>query len=149
MAGPYLVVRCINDHVTIKDIMSTNGRERDLHISRCAPFNFDPERLKPEAVARRDRGEFVIEKVLEYQDRSPAGAPRRKTPRKNDLWFKIRWLGYSADHDTWEPWSAVRDTIQLHRYLSAANLDSWIPKEFRRADYNVPFEDLDNDDNWE
>jgi hypothetical protein len=96
MAGPYLVVRCSDDHVTIKDIMSTNGRERNIHISRCAPFNFDPDRLKPEEVARRDRGEFVIEKILEHQERLLPGATKRKPPRKNDLWFKIRWLGYST-----------------------------------------------------
>ena len=44
--------------------------------------------------------------------------------------FLVKWSGYSPADDTWEPWSSLRRTIQLHDYLrlktprNTANLHS-------------------------
>lgn len=42
--------------------------------------------------------------------------------------FRVRWLGYSAEDDTWETWENLRRTAALHQYLRDNNKASLIPK---------------------
>ena len=51
--------------------------------------------------------------------------------RRSTMQFKVRWLGYGPEHDSWEPYKYLRDTQQLHDYLRANRMTSLIPAKFR------------------
>ena len=42
----------------------------------------------------------------------------------------MRWLGYEDSYDTWEPWSGLRVTDALHKYLIDNNLKQLVPTQF-------------------
>ena len=97
----------------------------------------DPSRISPREIARRDNDEFFIEKIISHEDETPS---RSKTkPKKECLFFVMRWLGYGPESDTREPWSGVKDTTQLWTYLHRQGLKKLIPKDKRREDgnYNI------------
>ena len=80
----------------------------------------------------RLNNEFFIEKIVSHEDETPH---RSKTkPRKDSLFFTVRWLGYGPESDTREPWSGLKDTTQLWTYLHRQGLEKLIPKNKRRAD---------------
>ena len=109
--GPYQVLNKINDIYTIENLVT--GKPFDCHITSLRPFIFDPLRVIPKEVAVQNNQEFFIEKILAHQ-----GDPNRKPT----MYFKVRWLGYSEDHDTWEPYYKLRDTEQLIEYLNSHRL---------------------------
>ena len=69
------------------------------------PFVFDSAIVDPVDVARRDYMEFFIEKILNH---------RGNLKLKTDIEFLVKWLGYDETHDSWEPYSNLRDSEQLH-----------------------------------
>ena len=143
LAGPFRVVRTEADTLVIQDLLTVSDRTRRIHISRAVPFNYDPKREKPQVFARRDNDSFLVEAVLDHTDSTP---PNSKTkPLKSCLEFKVRWTGYEAEHDLWLPWSELRSTFALHKYLHSKGLDAWIPREFRRGNYDISFDDLEDD----
>lgn len=118
--GPFQIVNRVDDTYSIENLV--NHKIRDTHVSNLTPFYFDPERINPVEVATHDSQEFVIEKILSH-----TGSKNRYGQMK----FLVRWLGYPPEEDSYEPWSYLKDTEQLHDYLRANNLASLIPKKFR------------------
>ena len=118
--GPYQVVEKEGETYKIQDLLS--GKTFETHISNLRPFNHDPDRINPEAVARHNSQEFVIEDILEHHG---------NRDRRSSMTFKVRWLGYGPESDTWEPYANLRDTEQLHDYLRTHRMVSLIPKKFR------------------
>jgi hypothetical protein len=120
LQGPYQVVRRIDDDVVIQDLL--NHKEITTHISNLREFQFDAERTDPKEVAMHSSQEYVIESILEHEgDRN----------RRSTLSFKVRWLGYGPEHDSWEPYQYLRDTEQLHDYLRANRMTSLIPSKYK------------------
>ena len=118
--GPYQVVAKAGEAYTIQDLV--NGKTHETHISNLRPYNFDEERQDQETVAQHNSQEFVIEEILEHEgDRE----------RRSAMRFKVRWQGYGPESDSWEPYSELRDTEQLHTYLRTHRMKSLIPKKFR------------------
>jgi transposase InsO family protein len=120
--GPFQVVERNQDAYKIQDLVS--GKVFETHVTNLRPFNRDSARIQPEEVAQRNSQEFVIEQILEHQG---------NVSRRTSLQFKVRWLGYGPEEDTWEPYESLRDTEQLHDYLKANKLKSLIPKKFRNS----------------
>ena len=116
--GPYKVVNNIGTRYTLLDLI-TNKYE-DVLLHRLHPFLYDQENLDPKEVAMRDKEEYVIEKILDHD-----GTPDLKSSMK----FLVKWKGYSAKHNTWEPWKSVRLVDKLHDYLKAKGMKNLIPKE--------------------
>ena len=90
-----------------------------MNIHRMHPFNFDPKRVNPQDVAGHDDDEFLVDAILEH---------RGNLSKKTTLEFKVRWLGYSPDDDTWVPWKNVMHVDKLHDYLRSRNQAKLIPK---------------------
>ena len=72
-----------------------------------------------------DRSEFLVETVLEH---SPT---LNVTRRRSELVFKIRWMGYGPEHDSWEPWSELRANDIVHAYMRAHGMGSIISPLYR------------------
>jgi hypothetical protein len=45
--------------------------------------------------------------------------------------FRVRWLGFAPDRDTYEPWSSLDSNTILHRYLIDNGMQKLIPPRFR------------------
>ena len=51
--------------------------------------------------------------------------------------FKIRWAGYGAEDDTWEPYSEVRDNDILHAFLRANKMKALIPTKHKNNENDI------------
>ena len=118
--GPFQVTNIVGTKYTLQDLLT--GKTFDTHIANLSPFNFDPHRTDPTDVAMHDKEEFEIDSIIAHR----GDKTRRKT-----LQFLVRWRGYAPENDSWEPYSELRDTDQLHIYLIANKLRSLIPKKFK------------------
>jgi Chromo (CHRromatin Organisation MOdifier) domain len=99
----------------------TTNKEKQYHATQLKQFLFNPSRTDPLDVARKNYLEFFVEAVLSHTGLSD---------KISTLKFHIKWLGYDESHNTWEPWSNVRDMKILHRYLIQKNLRRLIPLKF-------------------
>ena len=120
LRGPLKVHSIIGS--TYKLINLVNNKVETVNVNRLVPFYFDPEIHDPMHIAAKDYSEFPIEQVL---------AHRGDTNKKRELEFKVRWQGFSASDDTWEPWKTLRNVPGLHAYLISAGLSKLVPKEHR------------------
>ncbi len=118
--GPFQVINITGSKYTIQDLVS--GKTFDTHITNLSPFNYDVHRTDPKEVAIHDKEEFEIDSILAHR----GDKFRRKT-----LEFLVRWKGYTPEFDSWEPYSALRDTEQLIHYLNNNRLKSLIPKKHK------------------
>ena len=122
LQGPYQVVGRQNDDIVMQDLIT--HKEVITHISNVREFLFDSERTDPKEVAMHSSQEFVIDSILEHSFTD-------NKRRRGTLVFKVRWQGYTPEHDSWEPFKYLRDTEQLHAYLRANRMSSYIPAKFK------------------
>ena len=55
---------------------------------------------------------------------------RGNLKKKTEIEFLVSWLGYAQEHNSWEPYKALRDSEQLHAYLTEHKLRFLIPQKF-------------------
>jgi transposase InsO family protein len=122
--GPLKVISSEAQHYTLYDLVVK--REKIVHVSFLKPFIFDPDRVVPLDIARRDYGEYFVEKII---------AHRGNVNRKTQVQFLVQWLGYEEEDNTWEPYKFLRIVPKLHEYLRGVEgvkgIKNLIPKEFR------------------
>jgi hypothetical protein len=98
------------DLIKVRDLISNKVSE--VHTSRLRVFRHPAEMTLQEAtsLAAVDLDEFYVQEIVEHEGSS-------KDVKK---WrFKIRWLGYEPEDDTWLPWSSVKDLEALEKYGQA------------------------------
>jgi Chromo (CHRromatin Organisation MOdifier) domain len=118
--GPMRVVSGSQSRYLLYDLIT--HKEKIYHVSDMKPFLYDPAITNPLDIARRDYMEFFVEKILEH---------RGDLNRKKDIEFRVSWLGHPDSENSWEPYSNLRDTDQLHAYLTEHNMRQLIPAKFR------------------
>ena len=118
--GPLRVLSNNRGEYKLLNIISL--KEVRYHMEQLKTFVFDPLHTDPVDVARRDYLEFFIEEVIDI---------RGNISSYGTLEFEVKWLNYPSDKNTWEPWSNLRKTEKLHRFLILKNLRHLIPREFR------------------
>ena len=118
--GPMRVISGRDSRYLLYDLVS--HKEVEYHVSDMKPFKFDPLTTNPLDVARRDHMEFFVEKVFEH---------RGDLRFMKNLEFHVKWLHYDESHNSWEPFSALRDTAKLHEYLRIHKLERLIPHKFK------------------
>ena len=96
-------------------------REIRAHVSRLSPFLYDPLKVDPEAIAFRDKDEYVVESIVDHKG--------TKGRAKSTFTFQVRWLGFSAEWDEWLPYEELKDTGSLHRYLFDHGMASFLTKK--------------------
>ena len=104
----------------LKELVS--HKETEHHVSDMKPFKFHPLTTNPLDIARRYHMEFFVEKVFDH---------RGDLKFKKDLEFHVKWLNYDDSRNSWEPFTALRDTSKLHEYLRIHKLDRLIPRKFK------------------
>lgn len=116
--GPYRVIKHVGPRYTVSHLA---GRaEYDVHISRLKPYVHDPDSgVSPLEVACCDADEFVVAEI-----RGHDGTTRDRT----NLRFLVHWRGFPESENSWEPYSALSHTSQLHTYLRLHKMKSLIPK---------------------
>jgi hypothetical protein len=106
LRGPMIIVD-IGEHrnYQLRDIAT--GSVYTVHLERLMPYKTYPYRTNLEVTAT-DRDEYVVEKILAH-----TGSPKTRKEMK----FLIRWLGFSADDDSWLSWNDVRLLERLDDYI--------------------------------
>ena len=119
--GPMKILDNKNSEYRLLNLITT--KEKIYHAQHMKKFFFNPLFVDPADVARRDYLEYFVERIEEHR-----GNPKRLTTME----FLVKWTTYDTQHNSWEPYTNLRKTSQLHDYLRANNLLSLIPQEFRK-----------------
>jgi hypothetical protein len=117
LKGPFRVVNRQRDEYTVQNLVTNKFGK--YHKTSLRMFEFDPDLVNPWDVAIRDNDEYIIETILQHR-----GDPKKL----RSLVFLVKWLGYPDSANSWEPWSNLRLTEQLHLYLRANGLQRLIPR---------------------
>jgi hypothetical protein len=112
------VIKSLKGQYTLLDL--TTLKEKEYHSTQLKEFIFNPNRVSPLDVARKDYLEFFIEEILHHTG---------NTNRLSTLNFKVKCLGCDDTYNSYEPWENLRSTEQLHLYLIRQNLKHLIPKQ--------------------
>jgi len=100
-------------------VISRNGNIYEcMDLITQAVMTVDFDRLKryivrdipPAEVALRDSDAFVVESVIDH-----IGSHKRKS----ELFFRVRWLGYGSEEDTWLVHRKVKYLAALDTYLQS------------------------------
>ena len=114
--GPMKILNHHKSEYLLLDLVT--GKEKLFHVKNMRIFRFDPISVNPLDVARRDYNEFFVDKIIEHK------GDFRKV---STLTFKVRWLHYTPEYDTWDPWKNLRHLTPLHEYLRAIGKAKLIP----------------------
>lgn len=121
--GPLEVISHRDSEYSLMNIVSK--KIKTIHASKLRQLIFNPARIEPLDIARRDYMECFIEKVL---------AHRGDPAKVSKLWFQVKWLNFNDTYNTWEHWSEIRLTDAVHAYLRTVNLARLIPKSVTKED---------------
>jgi hypothetical protein len=118
--GPMKVIKSHQGQYTLLDLVTL--KEKEYHSTQLKEFIFDPARVIPLDVARKDYLEFFVEKILFHTG---------QTNRLSTLSFKVKWQGYDETYNSYDTWKHFRNTEQLHLYLISKNIKHLIPKQYQ------------------
>ncbi len=96
----------------IEDLV--NGKRTSTHIHNLRPFNYDPARTSPLAIAQQ-KSVFEVESINGH---------RGNRQRHSTMGFKVRWAGFG------ESYKALLHVGKLHDYLRTNAVKTLIPSEF-------------------
>jgi hypothetical protein len=110
--GPFTITQIVSDlayrlqlpeHIKIHDV---------FHISLLKPYHAsDRHETPPPPEFIDDQLEYEVETILDHRE--------IKKGRKKTRQYLIRWLGYGAEYDTWEPEENVSNCQELvQNYLN-------------------------------
>jgi hypothetical protein len=105
LLGPYLVVNRVGDKYSCRNLV--DDTVKDYHVTQLRVYNNDDQFLDPREVALRDKGDYEIEAIVAHEG---------DTTKLKSLKFQVKWYGFGNDFNTWESWSNLRETTQLHLY---------------------------------
>ena len=119
--GPYRVVNVQGTRYTLQDLL-TGKTLPTQHVSSIAPFTYNSSIVDPKEVARAAAREFVIESINDIR-----GEKSNRKYKRSTLETRVRWSGYSAEEDTWEPYAAVKTSRAFKRYCDDNELQYLLP----------------------
>ena len=132
--GPFKVVRYQGDTYTIRSLIT--HRDEQIHVKELRQFVHEGNEQTLYSVALRDHQDrYFINAVTDYHG---------SLDRRRELKFKVHWTGYDAAAESWVPYSELRDTAALHKYLLAQPAKEFqllIPAKFFKKGVYSPDKD--------
>jgi hypothetical protein len=119
--GPLRIVKFSGNIYTLQDLV--NMKLYDYHIKQIRPFKYDQMEVDPVDVARKDKGEFLVDEILNHR-LITKGSKRRK-----DYEFLVSWVGYGPEDNLWTKWKDIRETAKLSKYLFTHGFKRFMTKE--------------------
>ena len=95
------------------------GKQIKTHVHNLRPFLFSPDQVNPVEVAQQNEQEFMVRDTI---------AHRGDHHRRSSMEFLVRWTGYDASSNSWEPYKALMHVDKLHEYLREHKMRSLIPR---------------------
>jgi hypothetical protein len=118
LLGPYTVQSQLGNEVTC-----THCQLQTTHVFHCDRITpFFGTHASAKTIGLLDKEEFIIDSILSH---------RGSLKNRSTLQFLVRWSGYTADDDTWEPYANLRHAFPLHAYLQQIKQTQLIPKSHR------------------
>ena len=79
----------------------------EIHVSKLRLFKCDADILPAEVLAIRsmDNAEFIVDSIVDHRGNDMASYE-----------FRVRWLGYEEEEDTWLGYNEVKALEALDRY---------------------------------
>ena len=118
--GPYQVRGQNQSIYIIEDLVL--GKQIKSHVHNLRPFIFSPNRVDPIEVAQQNEQEFMVRDII---------AHRGDHHRRSSMEFLVRWTGYDASSNSWEPYKALMHVDKLHEYPQEHKMQSLIPREHK------------------
>ena len=118
--GPYEIMAIERTSCLLRDLVT--DRLNKVKVQLLKPYNHDPLRQNPLDAAIHDREEFYVDSIIKH---------RGSWNKRKELEFLVQWKGYDPSHNSWEPWSELRDNAILHTYLVMQGAEKLIPAKFR------------------
>ena len=114
--GPFQITERIGTQAYRLALPPTMKRLHDVfHVSLLAPYR-DNGRVKPPPIpldVDEDGEWYEVEAILDRREVRYGGRKNKRTGRKSRERIKVeycvKWLGYSAEHNTWEPEENLND----------------------------------------
>jgi hypothetical protein len=109
--GPFPVTSVVSP-VNVRLLLPTHGGWSRVHpvfhVSRVRPYHrrpgYNPEWRPPPLIYNPDGSvEWEVQAILDHKERAVSTAPGRPQPSKKITHYLVRWQGWTAEHDTWEP----------------------------------------------
>jgi len=97
LAGPYRVISNEGGKYTLYDF--TTDKQFEVSVTRLRDYHSNEDSIDPAAIARKDKGEFLVESIQTHVG---------DLTRKSTLDFKVRWVGCTPREDEWLPWRIIR-----------------------------------------
>ena len=109
-------IKCNNEYELLS-LINNKHEFKNIHLLR--KFDYDASRTDPYQIALKDYPDmFIIEKIIKHY-----GKPRKPS----QMTFDVKWEGY--DEITREEWINVNKTNAMLVYLTANNMQQYIPKD--------------------
>jgi hypothetical protein len=121
LKGPLRVESHKGSTYNLRDLVT--NKTIQAHVTRLREYNLDEDNVDPRQIANKDQESWDIEKIIAHR-----GDPTRS---RNQLYFRVRWAGFSSEQDTWEPWKNLIHNKQLHNYLRSNQMKRLIPQAYR------------------
>jgi len=104
--GPLAVVAVDRNTYTVRDVLT--GADQEVNVDRLKPYVPDPVDDE-DTVATLDEQLYLVESISAHR-----GSPKSKSA----MTFMVRWKGFSAEDDTWEPYAFVKSTKAFSAYVN-------------------------------
>ena len=107
--GPFEVTKSIGEQAYRLELPANMKVHDVFHTSLLRPYRSDGTYQPPPAEVQSGKPYFVVEKILDHDRLKKRGVKYK---------FLVRWQGYSAEHDTWEPESSFAEPALIDEYLA-------------------------------
>lgn len=121
--GPFTVLATVGKVAYKLDLPNTMSVHPVFHVSLLKPYVKDGKVQPPTPVIEDGELYFEVETILDHRFVSIRSGGRGKKARKL-CEYLIRWNGYEADQDSWEPDEEISQCGELYlAYWAKLGLD--------------------------